>query len=51
MWVIRIRQNNKRVFELDAYSEKEREEIVKLIRIAGWELVEEIETYDDKMFK
>lgn len=51
MWVIRIRQNNKRIFELNAYSEKEKDEIIKLVKIAKWELVEMVETYDDKMFK
>lgn len=49
MWIIRIRQNNKRVFELEAYSEKEKDEIIKLIEIAKWELVEIVETYDDKI--
>ena len=51
MWIIRIRQNNKRMFELDAYSEQEKDEIIKLIKIAKWELVEVVETYDKMLLK
>ena len=51
MWVIKIRQNNKRVFELDAYSEEERDKIIKLVEIAKWEIVEVRETYDSMMVK
>ena len=51
MWIIKIRQNNKRVFELDAYSEQEKDEIIKLVKTAKWEVVEVVETYDKMLLK